>query len=71
MEKPDLKVIGLGMAEEIVEGVIKKVVRPYAEYYIKESENKIDDIMLPFLDQLEAALLEVADQIDSADDKPE
>lgn len=64
MEKPDLKVLGLGMAEELVEGVIKKIVKPYAAYYIQESENKIDDILLPFLDQLEAALLEFADKID-------
>lgn len=62
--KPDIKKIGLNLGEDVVKTVIKEVVRPYAEHYIKESDNKIDDIVLPFLDQLEAALLEMADKID-------
>ena len=48
MEKPDIKAIGLDLAENVAESVVKKIVRPYAEYYIQESENKIDDILLPF-----------------------
>lgn len=64
MEKPDLKKAGLNIAEDAVKAAIKSVVRPYAEYYITQSENKIDDIILPFLDQLEAALQDVADEID-------
>lgn len=64
MEKPDLKKAGLNIAEDAVKAAVKSVVRPYAEYYIAQSENKIDDILLPFLDQLEAAIIEVADEID-------
>jgi len=31
---------------------------------VKASENKYDDVLLIFIDQLEKALLDVADQID-------
>ena len=68
MEKPDVKQIGLGIAEETVAMVVKRVVRPYAEYFITKSENKIDDVILPFMDQLEAAILDVVDKIDGEDD---
>jgi regulator of PEP synthase PpsR (kinase-PPPase family) len=63
-EKPDVKTIGLNLGEDVVKTVISKVVRPYAEYYIEQSPNKIDDIILPFMEQLEKALLEIADKID-------
>lgn len=61
---PDIKQVGLGIAEDTVKAVIKNIVRPYGEYYIKKSENKVDDILLPFLDQIEEALIKFADKID-------
>ena len=64
MEKPDLKAAGLSIAEDAVKAVLKDVVRPYAEYYIMNSENKIDDVLMPFLDQLQDALVEVVDKMD-------
>lgn len=64
MEKPDLKKAGMSIAEDAVKAAVKDIVRPYAEYYIAQSENKIDDVLLPFMDQLEAAILDVADEID-------
>jgi hypothetical protein len=63
-EKPDIKKIGLNLGEDVAKSVIKDIVRPYAAYYIEQSENKIDDIILPFLDQIEKALLEVVDKVD-------
>lgn len=63
-QKPDIKVIGLNLGEDVAKTVVAKIVRPYAEYYIEQSSTKIDDILLPFMDQLEKALLEVVDQID-------
>lgn len=60
----DIKKAGLSIAEDTVKAVIKDIVRPYAEEYIAKSENKIDDILLPFLGQLESALVEIADKID-------
>lgn len=68
MDKPDLKQLGLELAEDTVQSAVKKIVRPYAEWYISQSENKIDDILLPFLDQLEQAIVEAADAIDGKDD---
>lgn len=62
--EPDIKKIALNIAEDSVKMIIKNLVRPYAEYYIMQSENKIDDILLPFIAQLEAALISVADEID-------
>lgn len=61
----DIKKAGLNIAEDTVKAVIKNIVRPYAEQYIVESENKIDDVLLPFLDQLETALGGLVDKIDS------
>lgn len=60
----DIRKAGLSIAEDTVKAVIKDIVRPYAADYILKSENKIDDILLPFLDQLEVALTNLADQID-------
>lgn len=60
----DLKKAGLNIGEDLIKAVVKDVVRPFAEQKIQESENKIDDILLPFLDQIEAALLAAADKID-------
>jgi hypothetical protein len=64
MEKPDIKKIGLGLGEDLAASVVKQIVRPYAEYYITQSENKIDDVLLPFLSSLETAILEQIDKID-------
>ncbi len=64
MEEFDVKKVGMNVGEDMVKMVISNFVRPYAEHYIKNSENKIDDVMLPFLDQLEGALLDLADKID-------
>lgn len=64
-ETLDVKKIGLEIGEDVVKSVISKVVKPYAQDYILKSENKIDDILLPFLDSLEKALLELADKIDN------
>jgi hypothetical protein len=64
MGELDLKKAGLNIGEDVVKAVISKIVKPYAEYYIMKSENKIDDVLLPFLGSLEGALLEQADKID-------
>lgn len=68
MEKPDLKKLGLELAEDTVQAAISKIVKPYALWYVTQTENKIDDILIPFVDQLEQALVEAADQIDGKDD---
>lgn len=60
----DMKKAGLNIAEEMVKSVLKDIVHPYAKAYIEASPNKIDDVILPFLAQLEAALLGLADKID-------
>lgn len=60
----DLKKAGLSIGEDVAKAVIKDIVRPFAAEYIAKSENKIDDLLLPFLDQLETALLNMADKID-------
>lgn len=60
----DLKKAGLSIAEDTVKAVLKDIVRPFAAEYIAASGNKIDDLILPFLDQLELALLDLADKMD-------
>jgi len=63
-EKPDVKKVLVNLGEDAAKTVVKEVVRPYAEYYILQSPNKIDDIILPFLDQLESAIVDMLDKID-------
>lgn len=60
----DVKKASLNVGEDMVKMVIKNIIRPYAEVYVKNSENKLDDMILPFLDQLEKGLIELADKID-------
>lgn len=60
----DYKQVALNLGEDVVKRVIKDVVRPFAEAYVLSSPNKLDDILFPFMGQLEAALLDIADKID-------
>lgn len=59
----DAKAIALKLAEENLKVIIKEIVKPMAVEYIQKSENKYDDIILPFVDMLEKAILEAADKI--------
>jgi len=59
----DVKKIGLELAEQNLKVVISQIVKPLAAEYIQNSPNKIDDVVLPFIDLLEKALLEAADKI--------
>lgn len=70
MEKPDLKQLGLGIGEDVAVAVLEKIVKPYAKFLIAESENKFDDMLLPFVDQLVDALKEQAEKIDISDNVP-
>lgn len=60
----DVKKVLLNLGEENAKVLIKEVIKPLAADYIAASPNKIDDILLPFLDQVEAALIGLADKID-------
>jgi hypothetical protein len=60
----DYKKVALNIGEDAVKSAIKSLVRPLAEEYIKNSANKLDDVLLPFLDHLEKALLEIVDKVD-------
>jgi len=59
----DIKKIGLELAEQNLKVVISQIVKPLAVEYIQNSPNKIDDIVLPFVDMLEKAMIEAADKI--------
>lgn len=60
----DLKKAALAIGEDTLKAVIKDIVRPFAEQKIIESPNQYDNLLLPFLDQLETALLQAVDKID-------
>ena len=64
MEDFDIKKALLNQGEDTVKSVIKNIVMPYAKIMITKSENKYDDMLLPFIGQLEAGLLDLADKID-------
>jgi hypothetical protein len=54
----------LNIGEDSAMRLVKEVIRPMAEQYIRDSENEIDDIILPFLGMIEAQLLSLIDRID-------
>ena len=60
----DAKKVALNIGEEAARQVIKELVLPLLEQKILESENKYDDLLLPFKAQLEAMLLQAVDKID-------
>lgn len=60
----EVKTVLLNLAEENTKVIWKQIIRPLAEEKIKASENKLDDILLPFMDQLEMAVFEFVDKID-------
>jgi hypothetical protein len=61
----DVKKVLLNLGEENAKILIKDVLRPLAQDYIQNSPSKIDDIVLPFLDMIEKAMLEAVDKIDN------
>jgi regulator of PEP synthase PpsR (kinase-PPPase family) len=67
----DVKQIALKLAEENAKVVISQIVKPLAMEFIQNSPNKIDDVLLPFIDLLEKALLEAADKIHAEAPKAE
>lgn len=67
--KPDVKKISMDIGEDLAKRVVTDLVKPFAAHYIEQSENKIDDILLPFLDQLEDALVNLLDKIDGEEDE--
>lgn len=60
----DAKKIALNIGEEAAKQVIKELVLPLLEEKILESENKYDDLLLPFKAQLESLALSAIDRID-------
>lgn len=60
----DVKKVALKLAEENLKVVVQEIIKPLAIEAIQKSETKIDDILLPFVDQIEKALLEAASKID-------
>jgi hypothetical protein len=63
----DMKNVALNIGEEMVIRVLEEVVKPYAKELIESSENKYDDMLLPFLDEIVDALTKIADNIDCAE----
>ncbi len=60
----DVKKVSVQLGEDMVKSVVSQVVIPYVKDLIEASPNKSDDLILMFLPQLEAGLLELVDKID-------
>ena len=60
----DVKKALLNIGEDSAVRLVREVIRPLAEDYIKKSPNKIDDIVLPFMDMIEDAMVDAIDMID-------
>lgn len=59
----DVKKVMLQLGEENLKVVIKEIIKPLAVEMIEKSATPIDNVLLPFVDQIEAALLQLADKI--------
>lgn len=62
--KAKLKELGLEGLEELAEGTIEKVFKAI-EVIVTDSDNKLDDMILPALPVIKAKLLELAEKIDA------
>lgn len=60
----DAKKVALNIGEEAARQVVKELVMPLVEDLIVKSENKYDDLLLPFKAQIEALALGLIDKID-------
>jgi len=58
-----LKDEGLDLAEDAAEKVVKAGFK-IGKLLISESENKVDDLLLPLFDLVEPRVLELVDKID-------
>ena len=69
MEKPDLKVTGLNLAEQLANSVLDELIVPYAEYYAATKGGAVGLVLGPFIKDLSEYLKkEVIDKIDGEDD---
>jgi hypothetical protein len=64
----DAKKVALNIGEDAAKSVVKELVLPLLEDLILKSENKYDDMLLPFKKQLEDLCLSAIDKIDGEKD---
>lgn len=58
-----VKEMGAKHGEAIVKDMLANIIKPMIKDYIEKSETKLDDVFLPFLDQIELAMQALADGI--------
>lgn len=54
----------LSMGEDMVKNVYINVLKPMMKEMIKDSDNKYDDLILPFIDDIDKVMLPLIDKID-------
>ena len=59
----ELKKAGLNVAEDAAKSAVKAVLKVLPAYAL-QSENKMDDLLIPILGVIEAPLMELIDKID-------
>jgi hypothetical protein len=59
----NVKEIAMKLLEQNAKVIVSEIVKPLAVEMIQKSETKLDDILLPFVAQIEAAVLQLADKI--------
>jgi len=58
------KDVFLNLGEDMVRQIYKEVLRKAIVKIVEDSDNKFDDMIIPFLSQLDAAILPMIDKID-------
>lgn len=59
----DKKQVALELGEEMLRLAVKRLL-PLIEEYVKQSDNKYDDLYLAVKDLVEKAILDLVDQVD-------
>lgn len=70
MEAPNIKEVGLNIAEDAVMSVLNSIVKPYAEYYvaqIKLGGVDVGPIVMPLVSQLLDMAKKEVDKIDGVE----
>ena len=58
------KDVFLNLGEDMVRQIYKEVLRKAIVKIVEDSDNKFDDMIIPFLSQLDAVILPLIDKID-------
>lgn len=70
MEKPDIKVQALKVAEVTAMAVIDEIVAPFAKYYASSNGLNLDGFISDLLEKVKADYVDQIDEVDQIPGEP-